>query len=107
RSVPAVRGMPIGKLLPGPAAAHARGLLGHDVRARLRVLVAGLDQDPAVLAGAGQADPPASLCPCRGNDRPPGSSRAISAPPSSQMITAPLPRGCPSCTPSKSPAARS
>jgi hypothetical protein len=36
------------------------------------------------------------------NDRCPGSSRTISAVPSSQMITAPVPRRCPSRTPSKS-----
>src|SRR5205814_8567317 len=59
-------GMPVSKLLPGPAAAHARGLLGHDVRARPRVLVADLDQDPAALAGAGQAEPAGDLVTVQG-----------------------------------------
>jgi hypothetical protein len=45
-----------GKLLPGPAAADARGKLRHDVRARPRLLVAGLHQDPPARAGAGQGE---------------------------------------------------
>ena len=53
------------------------------------------------------AKPPASLLPRRVKARRPGSSRVISASPSSQMITVPLPRSCPSCTPSNSPACSS
>src|SRR5258708_35397778 len=51
-----------------------------------------------------RAKPPASLLPCNLTDKWPGSSRRIWAGPSTQMITAPLPRACPWCTPSKSPA---
>ncbi len=47
-----------------------------------------------------KANPPASLLPCSRTDRWPGSSRMISALPSSQMITAPVPRACPALTPS-------
>src|SRR5260221_4605847 len=43
-----------GKVLQGPAAADAGGMLGDDIRARVRVLVTDLDQDPARLPGAGQ-----------------------------------------------------
>ena len=53
------------------------------------------------------AKPPFSLLPCRMKDICPASSVTISAGPSSQTITAPLPRPCPSCTPSNSPADRS
>jgi hypothetical protein len=47
-----------------------------------------------------KANPPASLLPCRRTDRWPGSSRMTSAAPSSQMITAPVPRACPARRPS-------
>ena len=43
-----------GQVLPGSAAADAGGTLGDDIRARVRVLVTDLDQNPAPLAGAGQ-----------------------------------------------------
>src|SRR5579863_2061068 len=52
-----------------------------------------------------RANPPDSLLPCSVTDMCPGSSRRISAGPSSQMITAPVPRLEPSCTPSNSPSA--
>src|SRR5689334_4336775 len=52
------------------------------------------------------ANPPASLLPCATKDRCPGSSLVISAGPSSQMITAPVPRRASGCTPSNSPASR-
>src|ERR1019366_3062018 len=44
------------QVLPGPAAAHARRALRHDVRAGPGVFVADLDQDPAMLAGPGQGE---------------------------------------------------
>jgi hypothetical protein len=53
-----------------------------------------------------KANPPPSLLPCNTADRWPDSSRVTSAGPSSQMITAPVPRACPARTPSKSPAGR-
>ncbi len=43
-------------LLPSLAAANARRLLGDHIRARARVLVVGLDEDPAAIAGASQSE---------------------------------------------------
>jgi hypothetical protein len=45
-----------GYLLPGPAGADAGRLLGNDVGARLGVVVADLDEDPAPLTCAGQRE---------------------------------------------------
>ena len=47
--------------LPGPAAPDAGGPFGHRVRTGPRVVVAGLDQDPAPLASAGQREAPGQL----------------------------------------------
>jgi RTX calcium-binding nonapeptide repeat (4 copies) len=52
---------PSGNLLPRPAAAHALGPLGHDVRARARGVVDGLDEDPLALARLGQPEAPGEL----------------------------------------------
>src|SRR5258708_20554457 len=43
-----------GQVLPGPATPDAGRTLGDDIRARMRVLVTDLDQNPAPLRGAGQ-----------------------------------------------------
>ena len=50
-----------GQVLPGPAAADAGGTLGDDIRARVRVLVTDLDQNPAPFPGAGQGKAAAEL----------------------------------------------
>src|ERR1700727_317395 len=54
-------GLSISELFPRPAAAHAPWLLGHDVGTGSRVVITGLDQDPAPLAGAGQRESASEL----------------------------------------------
>src|ERR1700761_8602506 len=49
------------QFFPRLAAAHAPWLLGNDVRPRSRMIITGLDQDPAVLAGTGQGESPGEL----------------------------------------------
>ena len=49
------------QVFPRPAAAYAPWLLSHDVRAGLRVVITGLDQNPAAIAGAGQGESPGEL----------------------------------------------
>src|SRR5215472_8981110 len=49
-------GLLVRQVFPRLAAAYAPWLLGHDVRTGSRVAIAGLDQNPATLAGAGQGE---------------------------------------------------
>ena len=94
-------------LLPGPTGADARRRLGRDVRARdgprrRRPSRGSTGCRPVRV----RPNRPCSLWPSTTNETWSGSSRSTSTVPSSQMITAPLPRPDPSCTPSNSPADR-
>ena len=68
--------------------------------------VAGLDEDPASLAGLGEPEATRELLAVQHEREVPRLVALDSQVPSSQMITAPLPRGWPSWTPSNSPAER-
>ena len=92
----AVSGLLVLQVLPGLAAAHARGTLGDNIRASSRVLVADLDQNPAALAGLGQTEPAGKLAAIQGERQMPQLIADDLGVPSSQMITAPLPRDWPS-----------
>jgi hypothetical protein len=54
-------GLPVSQLFPRPAAAHVPWLLSHDVGTGSRVVITGLDQNPAALAGAGQGESASEL----------------------------------------------
>src|SRR5690242_18012704 len=60
------------QFLPGAAAAHAGGLLRHDVRPGTRFLIADLDQDPAPLAGPGQREASGQLATVQHKGEVPG-----------------------------------
>src|ERR1700745_793201 len=54
-------GLPVSQLFPRPAAAHAPWLLSHDVGTGSRLVITGLDKNPAALAGAGQGESASEL----------------------------------------------
>ena len=89
-------------LLPGAAAAHARGLLADDVGARAGAASSRILTriQPASPVARQARTPPCSLWPSSDEGQVPVAlARAASNVPSSQMITAPLPRVAPRARP--------
>lgn len=95
---------PLHQLLPGPAASYALWPVSHNVRTCARIFIADFDENPARIPGPGQCEGARELSAMQDERQMPGLVTQDLGGPSSQRITAPVPRMCVPPTPSKSPA---